>query len=286
MITDALSLSADDAAEIVQELHIAKTDTYLQARCVPFRDRPGRLLGVVTVVNDITSLKMMDKLKSNFVHMVSHEIRSPLNSVLMQIKVVTDGLAGELTGKQTHIMNRVTERVKGLVNLSTELLDLSKIESGSVYTEKEEVDISVLLKEEVEFAAPKAHEKSLELFLAPLGPLPMMRINRLGMEEVVSNLVNNAIKYTPEGGRIDLSAQSDGKLLTIQVKDTGIGIPAADLDSIFNRFFRVKNKTTRFIVGTGLGLSIVKSIVEAHSGSIKVESKEGRGSTFIVELPL
>jgi two-component system, OmpR family, phosphate regulon sensor histidine kinase PhoR len=286
MVADALVLPADDPQELVRNVCIEDTNTYLRVRCIPFRDRPGRMLGVVTVVNDITSLIMMDQLKSNFVHMVSHEIRSPLNSVLMQIKVVTDGLAGELTEKQEQIMNRVTERVKGLVNLSTELLDLSKIESGTVFEEKEEIDISDLLVEEVNFNIPKAREKSIDLTLTPLPSLPKLRVNRMGIVEVVSNLINNAINYSPDGGQIDVSADANDEFVSIYVKDTGLGIPESELENIFERFYRVKTEGTRYIVGTGLGLAIVKSIVQAHQGKVKVESIEGKGSKFTVTLPI
>ncbi len=286
MISSALAMPANDPVDLTQEVSMGDSDTYLKVRCIPFRDRPGRILGVVTVVNDITSLKMMDQLKSNFVHMVSHEIRSPLNSVLMQMKVITDRLAGGLTEKQEYIIGRVTEKIKGLVNLSTDLLDLSKIESGgAICQEKEMIVISELLAEEVNFYVPKACEKSIDLTLAALSPLPKMLVNRLGVEEVVSNLISNAINYTPEGGKIDVDADVDGDFLRIRVKDNGFGIPKADLDNIFERFYRVKNKNTRYIVGTGLGLAIVKSIVLALDGSIQVESVEGQGSTFSVRLP-
>lgn len=286
MIAEALALPTEAAEALVREVFIDRSNTFLRVRCLPFRDRPGRILGVVTVVNDITALKMMDQLKSNFVHMVSHEIRSPLNSVLMQIKVVTDGLAGALTDKQEQILNRVSERVNGLVNLSTELLDLSKIESGTVAAEKEAVDIAELLEKEVDFHAPRAREKSIDLTLTPPEALPQLQLNRMGMVEVVSNLISNAINYTPPGGKIDVAAESDGDLLSIHVRDTGFGIPAAELEHIFDRFYRVKTRQTRHIVGTGLGLAIVKSIVEAHQGDVDVESVPGRGSRFTVTLPL
>ena len=286
MIAEALVLPTQDAAALVREVFIDHSNTFLRVRCIPFRDRPGRILGVVTVVNDITALKMMDQLKSNFVHMVSHEIRSPLNSVLMQIKVVTDGLAGDLTDKQEQILNRVSERVNGLVNLSTELLDLSKIESGTVAAEKETVDIAELLVEEVDFHTPRAREKSIDLTLTPPPSLPQLQLNRMGLVEVVSNLISNAINYTPPGGKVDVAAESDGDVLRIHVQDTGFGIPSGELEHIFDRFYRVKTEQTRHIVGTGLGLAIVKSIVQALEGKIDVESVVGRGSRFTVMLPI
>ncbi|NNG01591.1 MAG: response regulator [Desulfobacteraceae bacterium] len=286
MMSDSCVVSGNDPGDLTREVRVESTNTCLRVRCIPFRDRPGRMLGVVTVVNDITSLKMMDQLKSHYVHMVSHEIRSPLNSVLMQMKVLTDGLAGELTEKQEDIIHRATEKLKGLANLSTELLDLSKIESGSVCREKDIIDIPELLLEEVNFYLPKAQEKNLVLSLAQLPPLPRIPANRMGIEEVVSNLITNAINYTPEGGKIEVNADADEAYLHIRVTDNGLGIPEHDREHIFERFYRVKNKETRYIIGTGLGLAIVKSIVQAHEGSIQLESVEGQGSSFTVILPI
>lgn len=286
LIAKALVNRTDDPLELTTEIYIDKTETYLKVRCIPFLDRPGRLLGVVTVVNDITSMIMMDQLKSSFIHMVSHEIRSPLNSVLMQLKVITDRLAGDLTEKQDQIMHRATDKIKALINLSTELLDLSKIESGSVCQDKEMVDISELLAEEVNFHTPKAREKSINLQLSPVPQLPKVTANRIGIEEVITNLITNAINYTPSQGKIDVEADVDGTFVRIRVKDTGLGIPEAEQENIFERFYRVKNKDTRYIVGTGLGLAIVKAIVQAHEGRIQVESIEGRGSIFTVHLPM
>jgi two-component system phosphate regulon sensor histidine kinase PhoR len=258
----------------------------LSARCVPYRDRVGRTLGTLTVLHDITALKKMDQMKSDFVSMVSHEIRSPMNSVLAQLKVVLDGLAGELTEKQHEILQRVSDKIGALVALSSELLDLARIESGLITQEKEKVDMAQLLTEQIAFHQSAAQEKAIRLELAPLPELSPVLANRHNMEEVLSNLIDNAITYTPKSGEINVSAAIENEYLCIMVGDTGIGIPEEDLDHIFDRFYRVKNERTRYITGTGLGLAIVRSIVEAHNGMVRVESEPDRGSTFYIYIPL
>ncbi len=261
-------------------------ERYLSAQCLPFRDRQQRTLGTVTLLHDITTLKHMDRLKSDFVSMVSHEIRSPLNSVLMQFKVVLDGLAGELTEKQKEILSRVSDRLQGLVNLSTELLDLARIESGLITSEKELVDLAAIVRDQADLHRAAAEQKNITIHVQDFGPLPPVLANRQNMEEVFSNLISNAVKYSPEGAGVTLSAERNEDYLCIRVRDTGFGIPREELPRVFERFYRVKNEKTRHIVGTGLGLSIVKSILDAHNGRIKAESEEGGGTIFSVYLPV
>lgn len=290
MIDQALSMVEKDFSELTGEFDHGslgeKEEMVLAARCVPFRDGMNRNLGTITVTHDITTLKKMDQLKSDFVSMVAHEIKGPINSVLMQIKVILDGLAGQVTEKQNDILGRITERLKALSALSVELLDLARIESGLITQEKEKLDIVKVLEDLVAFHQARAMLKNIELELdLPPGLGPMLA-NKGNMEEVFSNLISNAIKYTPEGGRVTVSAVMENDYLCVSVKDTGFGIPEKDMDRIFERFFRVKNKNTRLITGTGLGLAIVKSIVEAHNGMITVESKQDEGSIFKVYIPV
>ncbi len=284
------ALSEDRFVELTEELSFEaeedEQEIILGVRCAPFRDRLGRNLGVLTLLHDITALKKMDRVKSDFVSMVAHEIRSPMNSVLAQLKVLRDGLAGEVTEKQTEILDRASKRITALTDLSTELLDLAKIESGLITQEKESLDMAELLADQTAFHEAKARDKGIRLELAPLPDLPPVVANRPNMEEVLSNLITNAVHYTPEGGQVTVSARTEGHYLRISVQDTGIGISEEDQEKIFNRFYRVKNEKTMFITGTGLGLPIVKSILEAHNGQIRVESLPDQGSTFHVYLPL
>ncbi|WP_022668674.1 ATP-binding response regulator [Desulfospira joergensenii] len=289
MIDQAVGQHRDKFSEITNELSIpgkkGGEDMVIGIRCIPFRDRLNRNLGAVTVCHDITALKRMDQLKSDFVSMVAHEIKSPLNSVLMQLKVVLDGLAGDLTEKQEEILTRSSDKIRSLTDLATELLDLSKIESGLINQEREELSVEEIIKEQVRFYREQADAKSIRLTYIPSpGDVSIMG-NRTNIEEVLSNLISNAIRYTPGEGEIKVWASEETDSSLIHVEDNGFGIPSESLDQIFERFFRVKNEQTRYINGTGLGLAIVKSIVESHNGNIHVESKLNEGTRFTVTLP-
>ena len=289
MVEHALSMPESEFTELTEELEIAKsgedgTAIYV-VRCRPFRDRIGRNLGTITVLSDITYLKEINQRQSDFVSMVAHEIRSPMNSVMAQIKVIQDGLAGDVTQKQSEILSRASKKIGGLVTLSSELLDLAKRETGLVALERKSCNMTEVLKDQVDFHQPKAQAKGIQLKLDPLPDLPPVLANKQNMEEVLSNLIANAINYTPREGMITVSARPEKHHLCISVSDTGIGIGVEDLDRIFDRFYRVKNEKTRYIIGTGLGLPIVKSIVEAHDGMIRVESTPDHGSTFYVYIP-
>lgn len=290
VVDKALSMPAEEFGEVTEEFAegtlAGAEETVVAVRCVPFRDRLHRNLGTLTVMHDITALKKMDQMKSDFVSMVAHEIKSPMNSVLALVKVIQDGLAGDLTEKQQEILGRVSEKIKGLADLASELLDLARIESGLITMEKEKLQLEPLLQEQVGFHEAKARRKNLKLSIDPLPELPAILANKRSMEEVFSNLISNAIRYTPQGGSITLSGDVEKDYIRICVKDTGLGIDKKDQDRIFERFYRAKNDQTRFITGTGLGLAIVKSIVDAHHGMIKVESEPGKGSTFQVDLPV
>ncbi|MBU1565954.1 MAG: response regulator [Proteobacteria bacterium] len=290
MIDAALLMPRDTFTEIVQELCFeardGQSERILSARCAPFRGRTGVNLGAITVLHDITAIKKIERMKSDFVSMVSHEIRSPMNSLLMQMKVILDGLAGEVTDKQREILERASGKIQSLTAMVSELLDLARIEAGLITDEKETIDMQALLVDQVAFHLAAAQAKNISLQLEQLPNLPTIQASRQGMEEVFTNLITNAIKYSPRDGRITLSATKDNEYLTVTVQDTGFGIPEEDMEEIFARFFRVKDSNTRTIHGTGLGLAIVKSIVNAHHGSIKVESKLGQGAAFSVLLPI
>lgn len=288
-IDQALAMPANSAADITRELVIpaaaGSDERILSVHCSPFRGRTDYNLGTITVLHDITAIKKMDQMKSDFVSMVSHEIRSPINSLLMQLKIILDGLAGETTPKQREILERASEKMLNLNNLVTELLDLSRIESGLVAHEKEQVDVAALLGEQQKFHRPYAEKKRMRLELAIHGELPPLLANPRHMDEVLSNLITNAIKYSPEGGTITISAAAQEDVLNIRVADTGFGIAREDLDKIFSRFYRVKDQNTRTIHGTGLGLAIVKSIIDSLHGTITVDSTPGQGTEFSILLP-
>jgi len=287
MIDRAIAQPEDAYAELTEEIILSGNgeDIIIGVRCIPFRDRLNRNLGTVTVFHDITALREEDRLKSDFVSMVAHEIKSPLNSILMQLKVVLDGLAGDLTEKQREILERSSLKITSLTELSTELLDLSKIESGLINQDREAMNLAPLVREHVDLYQAQAEEKSISLTLRPQDEEIQVVANRNNMGEVLSNLISNAIRYTPEQGRVQAWADQDDEYVRLYVEDTGFGIPEDALEQIWDKFFRVKNEKTRFINGTGLGLAIVKRIVDGHHGSIKVDSQVDRGTRFTIRLP-
>lgn len=290
MISQALNMPELEFSELTEEITLngqnRPEELVLSIHCAPFRARNGRNLGVITVLHDITALKRMDRMKSQFVSTVSHEIQSPMNSVMMQIQVILDGLAGDLTEKQRSILTRASQKINNLARMASELLDLARIESGLISLEREPVDMSAIIRDQVAFHLPKAESESIRLEIDVPEVLPPILANRRNMEEVLSNLITNAIKYSPDGGQVLVSAFAENDSLCIRVKDSGLGISPEDLKLIFKQFYRIKNEKTRYINGTGLGLAIVKSILESHQGRIKVESRPGEGSTFIVFLPV
>ncbi len=274
---------ADPNTCISQE--IVKGRVHLRALTAPFLGPKHEVLGTVTVLHDITSFKELDQLKSDFVNLVSHELRSPLSSIIMQHKVILDGLAGELTDKQREMVNRAHDKMQGLLDLINDLLDLAKIESGHRHLEQVPLMLGEVLKELVELLTPKAEDQNIALALSVPPDLPHILADRRGMEEVFTNLITNAIKYSPDGGNVSVSAVSHVDYVEVAVCDQGIGIEPDEIPKIFDKFYRVKHPKTRQIIGTGLGLAIVKNIIEAHRGSIEVASQIGKGTAFKVFLP-
>jgi two-component system phosphate regulon sensor histidine kinase PhoR len=258
---------------------------HLQVHCAPFVDGRGHMVGALAVFDDITALKRLDQLKSEVVSMVAHEIASPLSSVLSQLETILTGVAGELSDKQRHLISRGAARVEGIINLSKDLLDLARIDAGTL-GDFAMVDLEALLKEAVDINEAKAGEKGQTMELRLEGDLPLVYGVGRALLEVFMNLVSNAVKYTPDGGNITVSARPLADGVEVAVADTGFGLSPEDQERVFQRFYRVKDAQTRQIVGTGLGLPIVKKVVEDHQGSIMVASEPGKGSSFTVRLPL
>lgn len=268
---------------ISQEL--CKGRVHLRALSAPFFGPDLQVLGVVTVFHDITGYKELDEMKNDFVRMVSHELRAPLSAIKMQHTVILDGLAGDLTAKQRELLSRAHGKIQGLLDLVNELLDVARMEAGHRHLEQVPLLLGEILTGLVEFLKPKAEKQKVALKLVIPDDLPFIQADRRGMEEVFTNLLGNAINYSPDGGEVRVSAVSHGEYVEVLVSDTGIGIDPEELPKIFDKFYRAKHPRTRQVIGTGLGLAIVKNIVEAHRGSIDVESQPGVGTTFRVLLP-
>jgi two-component system phosphate regulon sensor histidine kinase PhoR len=234
----------------------------------------------------VEALRVSDQLKSDFVSSVSHELRTPLASILGYLDVLGEGALGEMTPEQSEFVKIADENARRLLALINDLLTLSGIESGRMLLRPEPVDVRTLIERHVSDQQSTASSKQLHLALE-LPPEPLVaELDRDRIGQVVTNVVANAIKFTEAGGDVLVTLRRDGQRVELAVADSGIGIPAADRDGLFQRFFRARNATDAAIPGTGLGLAICKGIVDAHGGEIAVESETDRGTTIRVSLPM
>jgi two-component system, OmpR family, phosphate regulon sensor histidine kinase PhoR len=240
---------------------------------------PG--VGQSIVMHDITHLKELDRIKSEFVTTVSHDLRSPLTAILGYVELIER--AGPVTEQQKEFIRRVRLSVEQITNLVTDLLDLGRIEAG-LDASKEKTPLAVLARYAVEGLRNLAEAKQVGVFAELPDELPMVTGDPYRLRQMIGNLIENAVKYTASGGRVDITAEAEGDQVILRVRDNGPGIPPADQPYLFDKFFRASN-VPEDSTGTGLGLSIVKSIVDNHQGRIWVDSKVGAGSTFTVVLP-
>jgi PAS domain S-box-containing protein len=230
-------------------------------------------------------LRELDRLKDEFIALVSHELRTPLTSIRGYTELLLDGEAGNLTDEQRQFLGVVERNSHRLLHLVGDLLFLAQVEAGKLVLDVGALDLGAVASESVETARPQAEAKGITLTLAT-GPVPLIAGDRARMAQLLDNLVSNAIKFTPQGGRVDVRVRSLQDQAVLEVRDSGMGIPVDEQEFLFERFFRTSNATEHAIQGTGLGLAISKAIVEAHSGRITVTSEEGAGTTFQVALPL
>ena len=286
LITDISKGKYIDYEDIPSYEFSPNQETYLLAEAQPVIGSRNQCLGAVVNLVDITNMKVLDRMKSEFVAKVSHELRSPLSTIHEQLAVVLNDMVEVAPQDDRNILARAKEKTHGLISLIGDLLDLSRIEEGVICTEPQPVNIDQLLTSIVQFLQAKAESKDLMLsFETPADALPPIQADPLALESIFGNLITNAINYTPEGGKITVQIDLAGINLRVKIADTGFGIEEKHLDDIFKRFYRVKNEKTRFITGTGLGLPIVKELVTSLNGFIDVESAPGKGSVFTVLLP-
>lgn len=248
-------------------------------------------------------LKELDRLKSNFLAMISHELRTPLTSVIGYSEMLLEGMAGDITGEQREYVGTIKEKGESLLDLIGSLLDMSKIEAGAMNLNPSDIELGPLLEAAKSYVVPQAAKKSIHLEIEMASDLPRLYADRDKIRQSLINLLGNAVKFTPLNGTITISAwvfvgprkysgdtgrfgAPDERFMRLDVRDTGIGIPADQLESVFSSFYQVDNSVTREYGGTGLGLAIVKRFVEAHKGEVWLESEEQEGTTFSLLLPL
>lgn len=270
-----------EGAASVLPLVVDGTEHAFHLRTTPMRDDEGRLLGAVTLLEDVTHLREIDRLKSEFIATASHELRTPLTSVQMSVLLLLEGAAGTLSERQRQVLEDCREDCVRLERLMRDLLDLSKIEVGEAAPHLGLVQVGDLLLAAAEPFRTQAKSKEIRLGVEASPDLPAVFADRAQVERVVGNLLSNALRHTKPGGEVHVSAARRDGQVAVSVADTGQGIPPEYLPRIFDKFVRVPDAPSG---GAGLGLAISKSIVEAHGGQIVVQSRVGHGTTFTFTL--
>lgn len=265
---------------------VAPVPSFEQERTVPLAHSSENQIGAVVVMHEITELRRLEQVRKDFVANVSHELRTPLTAI--------HGFAETLLGGALHdeknsrrFVEIIRDHSARLSRLTDDLLKLSRIEAGKLQFDFRTVELREIVNLEEQAAQAAAAKKGIHLSIAPFSPKNLRVRGDVGLlREVLSNLFDNAIQYTPPGGRVSVTAESNGSFAVVTVADTGIGIPKAEQARIFERFYRVDDARSREAGGTGLGLAIAKHVVESHGGRIWVESSVGEGSKFHFSVPL
>ncbi len=264
---------------------------YLEVTLCPLHHSSGRageahsLKGFIVVMHDITEAFRYQELRKEFVANVSHELRTPLTVIKGFIETLRDGAIDDRERRDRYLAT-IERHADQLTNLVNDLLELSKLESQAALPGRTSLDLPQLARRVSESMQPAANRKNHTLTLNLPSVSPPVVGNADYIERAVANLLDNAIKYTPDGGHISLTVRFDPGQALIEVADSGLGIPAQDIPRIFERFYRVDRSRSREMGGTGLGLSIVKHLISAHGGQVEVQSQPAAGSTFRIRLPL
>ena len=258
----------------------------LELSSTPVPEADGRPLGRLFAFRDVTRERAVDRMKSEFVSLVSHELRTPLTSIKGYIDLLLAGDVGELEAEQREFLGIVSNNADRLVALISNLLDISRIESGNVEITRSPLHLDALFATVAASFRPQVEQKRQHLTLDIEEGLPAVSGDADRVVQILTNLVSNAHKYTPAGGDITVSARLAGPLVSVAIRDTGIGMSEEDQAQLFTRFFRSKGRQIQEVAGTGLGLVIARSLVELHGGTLQVMSVPGHGTTFTFTLPV
>ncbi|MCG3156902.1 MAG: Adaptive-response sensory-kinase SasA [bacterium] len=259
---------------------------YYRPRQTKITDQQGQLQGVVTLLQDVTRFKNLDQMKSEFMATVSHEFRTPLTAINMTIDILSQEVLGKINQRQRELLNAAKDDCERLKKLVRELLDLLRLESGRYQIKSESLNLQSLLDHALRPLRLQFEEKEVALEVALAPALPEVPGDQEKLSWVINNLVSNALRYTPSHGKVTISAERSNGVIQVSVADTGRGIPADALETIFEKFVQVKEPSDATPGSVGLGLAIAKEVVEAHGGRIWVESEVGRGSRFNFTIPV
>lgn len=257
----------------------------VEITCSPVPHPDGTLAGVVTVVRDITENKKIEYVKSQFVSMVAHELKTPMAAVLGFLNIILNDELKTTPEQQKDYLIRSKNRLTGLVEMVNDLLDISRMEMKTKQREITEININEIIKNTLDFLELEIKKRNIDLSFELSDNIPAIMADTNEINRLITNIVGNAIKYNKENGKLIVKVYVSGNFVVTEISDTGIGMKPEDKQKLFQEFYRIKNEHTRSISGTGLGLSIVKRIVDSYSGKIEVESEYGKGSKFIIYLP-
>ncbi len=267
-----------------QSRQVSQIDTssgkFLRVYALPLKTE--KLAGAVLLIQDLTELRNLHTMRRQFVGNISHELKTPLAGIKAIVETLQDGAINEPAVAEDFLKKAAFE-VESMTQLVHELTELTRIETGEARLSKEAFNLNSLVAETAARLSPQAARKQIQITFALAPDLPFVQADRERIQQVISNILHNAIKFTPPGGQISISTTPEENYVVTRIKDTGMGISKEDLIHIFERFFKADK--SRSHEGSGLGLAIAKHIVQAHSGRIWVESQEGRGSTFSFSLP-
>ncbi|HEV2592759.1 MAG TPA: ATP-binding protein [Gaiellaceae bacterium] len=249
------------------------------------RDERGEFIGRIWTMRDVTRQRELDRLKDDFVATVSHELRTPLTSMMGFLQMIREGEAGDLTPEQDRFLSIVYRSSERLQRLVGDLLFVARLDASGIQLQPQDVRLDEVMQEAVESIAATARSRELAL-VEDIRDVPPIEADRERVSQLLGNLLSNAMKFTPSGGTVTARTFRENGHVVAEVQDTGIGIPIAEQDRLFQRFFRSSTATAQAIPGTGLGLVISKAIAESHGGTITVRSTPGEGTCFRLELPI
>lgn len=284
IVNSAKENQVSEYREAVSQIWPQKRE--LEVYSAPVENASRKYLGQLFVFRDVTRERAVERMKSEFASLVSHEFRTPLTSICGYTEMLLDGDAGELTDEQTNIMKTIQRNANNLAETINSLLVVSRLEAGAIKLNLGELEIHEVVDNTVELLRTQIAAKNLKLKVSVDSDLPVVEGDSQWINQVILNLLLNAYKYTPSGGTIRISAKVKDDFLYIKITDSGIGMSTDEQKKLFTKFFRAENPETIKAGGTGLGLWISRSLVEMHGGEILVMSKPRKGSTFTIKLPI
>lgn len=268
-----------------EELNVEE-NLILEVSSLPIFGEGGKEIGNLLILHDVTREKQIERMKTEFVSIAAHQLRTPLSAIKWTLKMFLEGDLGSLTKEQLDFLEKTYQSNERMIELINDLLNVTRIEEGRFIFKPTIVQLEKTCQEVINHLRDQILRKEIKFgFITPPEKLPSVRVDEEKIKLAIENLLDNAIKYTPSGGRVTISLKKGIKEIEFEIKDTGVGIPKAQQERVFTRFFRGANIVRLDTTGTGLGLFIAKNIIEAHGGRIWFESEEGKGSTFFFTLP-